>query len=402
MSTDQLKGLVLQCDETGLVTRLIRNDFNLPSNKIESISLSTLSAKGTTPMTLDFILQTKTQGMVMDYPLTLAIDNKRLNLNFTGFYIEKTIWIVGASKASASQIFINELQLINNEQANQIRQLVKLSITDKTKKKREIPDSFIFDELSQLNNDLVNLQRELTKKNAELARLNELKNQFLGMAAHDIRNPLGVIMTYADFLLDETKETLSEEHQNFLKIIFSSTEFLLSLIEDLLDITQIESGKLTLNLMHINIVDMAQKNIDLNNSLASKKNIKIYLNTSSSNIYMDIDPQKMEQVFNNLLTNSVKFSHPNSDIHVNITEKNDTVLFEFIDRGVGIPLDMIDKIFTPFGKATSEGTQGEKTTGLGLSIVKKIIEGHGGTIEVKSSMGNGSIFYVEIPKLQVE
>lgn len=402
MTTDELKGFILQCDETGLIKRLIRNDFNLPSNKIEGKSLSTLSAKGTTPITLDFIMQTKSQGMVMDYPLTLAIENKTLNLNFTGFYIEKTIWIIGASKASASQIFINELQLINNEQANQIRQLVKLSINNKTKKKREIPDSFIFDELSQLNNDLVNLQRELAKKNAELARLNKLKNQFLGMAAYDIRNPLGVIMTYADFLLDETKETLSEQHQNFLKIIFSSTEFLLSLIEDLLDITQIESGKITLNLMDINIVDMAQKNIDLNNSLASKKNIRIYLNSNSCKIYMDVDPQKMEQVFNNLLTNGVKFSHPGSDIHVSITERDKTVLFEFIDHGVGIPLNMIDKIFTPFGKATSEGTQGEKTTGLGLSIVKKIVEGHGGTIEVKSSVGNGSTFYVEIPKQQVE
>lgn len=398
MSTDQLKGLVLQCDETGQITRLIRNDFNMPSTLLEGKFLTTLSAKGTTPMTLDFILQTKAQGMAMDYPLTLTIDNKTLNLNFTGFFVEKTIWIIGASKASASQIFINELQLINNEQANQIRQLVKLSLTDKTKKKREISDSFIFDELSQLNNDLVNLQRELTKKNAELARLNELKNQFLGMATHDIRNPLSVIMTYADFLLDETKNSLSEEHQNFLKIIFSSAEFLLSLIEDLLDITQIESGKLTLNLQRINIVELAQNNIALNNSLAAKKNIKIYLNQSSKNISINVDPPKLEQVLNNLTSNAVKFSHPGSSVQVNIIEKDQSVVFEFEDQGVGIPEDMVDKIFTPFEKASSEGTAGEKTTGLGLSIAKKIIEGHGGTIMVSSKLGVGSKFSFELPK----
>ncbi|MDD3568091.1 MAG: HAMP domain-containing sensor histidine kinase [Bacteroidales bacterium] len=398
MSTDQLKGLVLQCDETGQITRLIRNDFNVPSTLLEGKFLTTLSAKGTTPMTLDFILQTKAQGMAMDYPLTLTIDNKTLNLNFTGFFVEKTIWIIGASKASASQIFINELQLINNEQANQIRQLVKLSLTDKTKKKREISDSFIFDELSQLNNDLVNLQRELTKKNAELARLNELKNQFLGMATHDIRNPLSVIMTYADFLLDETKNSLSEEHQNFLKIIFSSAEFLLSLIENLLDITQIESGKLTLNLQRINIVELAQNNIALNNSLAAKKNVKIYLNQSSKNISINVDPPKLEQVLNNLTSNAVKFSHPGSSVQVNIIEKDQSVVFEFEDQGVGIPEDMVDKIFTPFEKASSEGTAGEKTTGLGLSIAKKIIEGHGGTIMVSSKLGVGSKFSFELPK----
>ena len=398
MSTDQLKGLVLQCDETGQITRLIRNDFNMPSTLLEGKFLTTLSAKGTTPMTLDFILRTKAQGMAMDYPLTLTIDNKTLNLNFTGFFVEKTIWIIGASKASASQIFINELQLINNEQANQIRQLVKLSLTDKTKKKREISDSFIFDELSQLNNDLVNLQRELTKKNAELARLNELKNQFLGMATHDIRNPLSVIMTYADFLLDETKNSLSEEHQNFLKIIFSSAEFLLSLIENLLDITQIESGKLTLNLQRINIVELAQNNIALNNSLAAKKNVKIYLNQSSKNISINVDPPKLEQVLNNLTSNAVKFSHPGSSVQVNIIEKDQSVVLEFEDQGVGIPEDMVDKIFTPFEKASSEGTAGEKTTGLGLSIAKKIIEGHGGTIMVSSKLGVGSKFSFELPK----
>jgi len=398
MSTDQLKGLVLQCDETGQIIRLTRNDFNVPSTLLEGKFLTTLSAKGTTPMTLDFILQTKAQGMAMDYPLTLTIDNKTLNLNFTGFFVEKTIWIIGASKASASQIFINELQLINNEQANQIRQLVKLSLTDKTKKKREISDSFIFDELSQLNNDLVNLQRELTKKNAELARLNELKNQFLGMATHDIRNPLSVIMTYADFLLDETKNSLSEEHQNFLKIIFSSAEFLLSLIENLLDITQIESGKLTLNLQRINIVELAQNNIALNNSLAAKKNVKIYLNQSSKNISINVDPPKLEQVLNNLTSNAVKFSHPGSSVQVNIIEKDQSVVFEFEDQGVGIPEDMVDKIFTPFEKASSEGTAGEKTTGLGLSIAKKIIEGHGGTIMVSSKLGVGSKFSFELPK----
>ncbi len=398
MSTDQLKGLVLQCDETGQIIRLTRNDFNVPSTLLEGKFLTTLSAKGTTPMTLDFILQTKAQGMAMDYPLTLTIDNKTLNLNFTGFFVEKTIWIIGASKASASQIFINELQLINNEQANQIRQLVKLSLTDKTKKKREISDSFIFDELSQLNNDLVNLQRELTKKNAELARLNELKNQFLGMATHDIRNPLSVIMTYADFLLDETKNSLSEEHQNFLKIIFSSAEFLLSLIENLLDITQIESGKLTLNLQRINIVELAQNNIALNNSLAAKKNVKIYLNQSSKNISINVDPPKLEQVLNNLTSNAVKFSHPGSSVQVNIIEKDQSVVFEFEDQGVGIPENMVDKIFTPFEKASSEGTAGEKTTGLGLSIAKKIIEGHGGTIMVSSKLGVGSKFSFELPK----
>ena len=400
MGNDNLLGLVLQCNDTGKVLRLVRDDFNLPTNEVVGKLFSTLAPKDSSFLILDFIAQTKSNGVAMDFPLPVIIGGTKLNLKYTGFYIDKTIWVVGASTESASHVFIHELQQINNEQANQIRQLVKLSHTQNAKRQRDIPDAFLFDELTQLNNNLVNLQRELTKKNAELARLNELKNQFLGMATHDIRNPLGVIMAYADFLLDETKDTLSAEHQNFLKIIFSSTEFLLSLIEDLLDITQIESGKLTLNLQYVNIVELVQNNIALNNSLAAKKNIKISLNPSSENIYINVDPLKLEQVLNNLASNAVKFSHPGSSVQANIIEKDQSVAFEFRDQGVGIPIEMVDKIFTPFGKASSEGTAGEKTTGLGLSIVKKIIEGHGGTITVSSKLGVGSTFSFEIPKAQ--
>lgn len=398
MSSEHILGLVLQCDEKGLVSKVFRNDFSIPSYELEGRIISSFAPQGMASLILNFLFETKTRGMLMDAPLSLELGNHIVNLNFTGFAVDNNIWIVGATQESASILFINELQQINNEQSNQIRKLIKLNYSQTDKTQEPVNDIIHLDELSSLNNELINLQRELSEKNAELARTNELKNQFLGMAAHDIRNPLGVIMTYADFLLDETKDSLSAEHQKFLKIIYSSTEFLLSLIEDLLDITMIESGKLKLNLQHLDLVKLAQKNITLNNSLAAKKNIVIQLECNNSSIFMDIDPQKIEQVFNNLLSNAIKFSYPENSVWVHIFDDVDIVRIEISDKGVGIPNNMISNIFTPFAKISNGGTLGEKNTGLGLSIVKKIVEGHGGTITLSSREGVGTTFYVDLPK----
>jgi signal transduction histidine kinase len=106
----------------------------------------------------------------------------------------------------------------------------------------------------------------------------------------------------------------------------------------------------------------------------------------------------MEQVLNNLLTNAVKFSYNGNRVYVTITAKEKTVRVEVHDEGVGIPPDKTEIIFQPFGKAASTGTSGEKSTGLGLFIVKNIIEGHNGTIAVQSEPGKGATFYFELPR----
>ncbi len=258
-------------------------------------------------------------------------------------------------------------------------------------------DENLLDELTRLNNELINLQRELSKKNAELARLNELKNQFLGMAAHDLRNPLGIIMSFAEFLEEETKDKLDAEHQKFLHIIYTSAEFLLKMIEDLLDISKIESGKLTLNMEKADLIELTKRNIELNNTLAAKKDIVIQIEYSHKPVMVTIDKQKIDQVFNNLLTNAVKFSYPKSIIDVIITLEKESVLVEVKDEGTGIPAGKTETIFQPFGNTSSTGTAGEKSTGLGLTIVKKIIEGHGGRISVDSEKGKGSRFYFYLP-----
>jgi signal transduction histidine kinase len=350
---------------------------------------------GTREKSYNFILESKKNNIAFDYQLNLLIKDQIKTIYFIGIALGNNLLIIGADNHKEAIEFTNHLQQISNEQANHIRALLK----EKTSKTGNTDNEtkLLFDEFSRLNNELVNLQRELSKKNVELSKLNDLKNQFLGMAAHDLRNPLGVIQSYAEFLIEEASDKLSEEHQKFLDTIYNSTDFMLKLIEDLLDISKIESGKIQLFKESFDLVPFTRDIIKLNRILASKKKIEVSFDFTPDQIQVTADRQKLEQVINNLLTNAIKFSFPESTVYVNIQLQSNIVKMSVKDQGIGIAAEDMVKLFVPFTKITNKGTRGEKGTGLGLSIVKKIINSHEGEIEVFSEVGKGTEFIVNLP-----
>ena len=260
----------------------------------------------------------------------------------------------------------------------------------------EPPVSY-FEELSRLNNELVNFQRELAKKNHELDELNKLKNEFLGIAAHDLRNPLGVIMGYSSSLLDESEGALSDTQKMMLESILKSSEFMLGLLHDLLDISAIESGKVKLLQINSDLVPVVRKNVELNNVIAHKKNIRIHFKYQENVPEVLFDISKIEQVLNNLISNAVKFSKPDTDIYVSIYSDHSDVTVSVADNGPGIPYAEQKLLFKPFEKLSVKSTAGEPSTGLGLSIVKNIIVAHGGKIWAESEVGKGSTFSFSLP-----
>jgi signal transduction histidine kinase len=252
-------------------------------------------------------------------------------------------------------------------------------------------------ELAEANQQLLRMHRELAKKNHELEKLNKEKNKFLSMAAHDLRNPIGAILSFGLILQEEGKKKLSEDEQEFIKIIIKSSDFVLQLLNELLDIAVIESGELNLKKMEIEFANLVQNNIALNRVLADNKNIEISYETNIEEIEMNIDPVKIEQVLNNLISNAIKFSFPDSKIAVFIRKNENELLFGVKDLGQGIPATEINKLFIPFEKLSVRSTAGEKSTGLGLVIVKKIMEAHKGRVEVESKQGSGSTFICSLP-----
>jgi len=253
--------------------------------------------------------------------------------------------------------------------------------------------------LESKNRELVLMHEELARKNAELVRVNEEKNGFLGMAAHDLRNPLGVIIGYSDFLLMMYRPMMNKDEVEIIEKIKSSSKFMLSLINDLLDISTIESGKLNLDLRSTDLVELVEANVGLNTVMASRKKMKLVFRHDESVPRALVDSRKVEQVLNNLISNAIHYSYPETTIEVRVRYAQDegTAIICVGDEGPGIAPEDVGNLFKPFGRAKSVSTGGEKSTGLGLAIARRIIEGHGGRIWVESELGKGSSFFVSFP-----
>jgi len=240
-------------------------------------------------------------------------------------------------------------------------------------------------------------QRQLLERNAALENLNEQKNRLLGMAAHDLRNPLGVILAYSDFLESEASTVLDENQRDFVSTIKSSSEFMLHLINDLLDVSTIESGRLHLECAPADLNELISRNVSLNRVLAQQKRIHLDFDAGKLLPQLTLDRGKIEQVLNNLIGNAVKYSHPETRVSIRVERGDDRVTISVADQGQGIPEADLPKLFQAFGRANVRATAGEQSTGLGLAIVRKIVEGHGGKIFVRSEVGKGSTFSFHLP-----
>ncbi|WP_438035935.1 ATP-binding protein [Sorangium sp. So ce204] len=263
--------------------------------------------------------------------------------------------------------------------------------------------------LEESNRQLVQMHEELAAKNAELVRLNEEKNRFVGMAAHDLRNPLGVILGYSDFMLmshrrGEPSSLLKNGGVEIVNMIRSSSKFMLSLINDLLDVSMIELGKLNLDRKSTDIVQLVESNVALNMVLAGQKSMKLVVESDEGVPRVEVDAHKLEQVLNNLISNAIHYSPPGTTIRVRVhggrvegAGGGAEVILSVKDEGPGIAAEDLGKLFRPFGRARTVSTGGERSTGLGLAIAQRVVEGHGGRIWVESVVSKGSTFFVALP-----
>ena len=252
--------------------------------------------------------------------------------------------------------------------------------------------------LMAANAEMSNLARRLQKANAELKALNELKNEFLGIAAHDLRNPIGNIYSYTDMLLEDIRAKLDEEHLLYLGSIRSLSETMLAMLDDLLDLSAIESGKLNLNRESCDVAALLQSTRDLHRRAASEKEIELRLEVTPGIPPLPLDGLKMQQAIGNLISNAIKFSLPGSSVRISARQDDEGVEIAVADQGQGIPKEEQAQLFEPFHKTSVKGTAGEKSTGLGLSIVKKIVCGHGGRVGVESEPGEGTTFTIALPR----
>jgi len=235
--------------------------------------------------------------------------------------------------------------------------------------------------------------KELEEQNQLLKSLNEQKNEFLGIAAYDLRNPIGVIQGFSELL----EENIDDEFKDYTGEITKMSSKMLSLLNDLLDISKIEAGKLDLKKDEIDYNAFVVQNIRMNELLAKSKGIKIVSDLEVRGLIVSIDEEKINQVLNNLIGNAIKYSYPGSTITVKVFKEINQLVTQVIDNGQGIPEKEIEGLFYPFKQTSVKPTSGETSHGLGLAIVKKIIEGHNGHVGVTSEFGKGSVFSFILP-----
>jgi signal transduction histidine kinase len=251
--------------------------------------------------------------------------------------------------------------------------------------------------LAGLNSQLATAQRQLTRRNAELSAAIREKNQLLGMAAHDLRNPLSIIVGIVDLLADDLGASLSAENRELFSRVATSAEYMVGLIDDLLDYAKLDAGHLEIQPVAVDVAELVRDNLAFNSILANKKGIKLRLESAGPLPLLKLDARRFQQVLNNLISNALKFSHSGSTIKVTLSCDPAEVTIAIADEGQGIAADELGKLFKPFSSTRTRSTANEKSTGLGLAIVRRIVAAHGGRIRVESKLGRGSTFYVTLP-----
>jgi signal transduction histidine kinase len=258
-------------------------------------------------------------------------------------------------------------------------------------------------ELQEANNALeakvLARTEELREKNAALEAMNTLKNEFLGMAAHDLRSPIGNIQSLAELLLENDRSIRHEEYREVAVVIHKLARGMVNLLNDLLDITTIESGKIDLQPMPVSMPPYLAEIQHYHQRLAERKRIQLVTEVAENIPMVCFDQERIRQVLNNLLSNAIKFSPAHTTVRLTVLLAPKGVEFSVIDQGQGIRAEEQSMLFGAFQRTSAKPTAGEHSTGLGLSICKKIVELHGGTIGVDSEVGRGSRFFFTLPLL---
>jgi len=234
---------------------------------------------------------------------------------------------------------------------------------------------------------------ELGEANERLVHLNKEKNEFLGMAAHDLKNPLTVIVTCADMV------GMAEDQNKINKLVGKISDAatrMRDLITDLLDVNAIEQGEFASKVVPCDVRALVERSVENNQTAAARKKIEIRVGASEG-LWAKADPAAALQILDNLISNALKYSPPNTITHVHTLPEAKYILISVRDEGPGISVEDQKKLFQKYTRLSARPTGGESSTGLGLAIVKKLAEAMSGTIQCHSTPGAGSTFTLRLP-----
>lgn len=242
---------------------------------------------------------------------------------------------------------------------------------------------------------------ELRLENEELVHASKAKNEFFASVSHELRTPLTSIIGYSILLKEKNSGDLNDKQEFFMDNIIKSSEHLLNLISNSLDITKVEAGKIELKIEKIYVPEILGETLELVEQIAAKNNVVLKKEIDSLLDFIEADRQRFKQILLNLLANAIKFSKKDEGTVTLIAKKDgDTAQFSVLDTGIGIKEKDIGQLFNMFQQVDTGVSRRYPGTGLGLAISKQLVELHGGMIKVESNYGEGSTFTFLLPLTQ--
>jgi len=231
----------------------------------------------------------------------------------------------------------------------------------------------------------------------ELKRLHKLKSRFLALASHDLRAPLMGILGIPEML--DQEEYIKPEHKELLKLIGDSGRFLLHIVDDLLDLSRLQFEDHKLEFKPLRMADLTNSTVAVLHHMAAPKRVALnFEDQTQGHDVVEGDFNALRRALNNLISNAIKFTPSGGKVHVVLaTHGEEHLTLTVTDTGIGMPAEMVAKLFNPLGNVSRPGTQGEHGTGLGMAIVKEIVNHHGGKIEVQSAPNQGTTIRVDLP-----
>ncbi|NTV62325.1 MAG: response regulator, partial [Oscillochloris sp.] len=242
-------------------------------------------------------------------------------------------------------------------------------------------------------------EETLRQANAELAHAARAKDEFLANMSHELRTPLNAILGLSEALLEQVRGPLSPRQQESLRNIEASGQHLLALINDILDLSKVEAGRLELQIEPVMVAEVCHASMLFIKEQSSRKLLQLAFRLNNQLAEITADPRRLKQMLVNLLSNAVKFTPAGGqvDLEVDADEAAGTIRFMVRDSGIGIAPHDLAWLFQPFKQLDSSLSRQHEGTGLGLALVRRLAELHGGSVAVESALGKGSCFTISLP-----
>ncbi len=289
-----------------------------------------------------------------------------------------------------------ELLIRNRKLVESLQQSNKLFSEANEKLRNEI------NERKRMELEIQNMNEQLEAQNKELEKASRAKSDFLARMSHELRTPLNVIMGFTELILGQVPGKINKEQRQCLDDILTSSRDLLGLINEVLDLSKVEAGKVELKLKNIVLAEVVESVTSAMMAVLSQRRQSLDVDLDKGLPLVRADESRLRQVFFNLLSNASQFTPDGGKLRIEASKKDGWCQVRVSDNGIGIKKKDLKQIFEPFYQADSSMTRERKGTGLGLSLVKEIVEMHGGQIWVESECGKGSSFIFTLPLASAE